>query len=197
VSLRVNAAARVAATRAEGPGLRAALWVQGCPLRCDGCCNPRMIPFRPAEPVTVAALVAELARTPGLDGVTLLGGEPFAQALPLARYAEAARALGLSVIAFSGYRLEELRALPGTGPRALLAATDLLVDGRFEAERASAARRNVGSDNQRLLALGPRGDELVRRWHEGPDVVEVRLRADGIFANGAAPDVAAVARACT
>jgi anaerobic ribonucleoside-triphosphate reductase activating protein len=191
----VNVAARVAATRAEGPGLRAALWVQGCPLRCAGCCNPRMMPFEPAERVAVATLAAELARTPGLEGVTLLGGEPFAQALPVAHYASAARALGLSVIAFSGYRLEELRALPGAGPRALLAAIDLLVDGRFDAARASSARRNVGSDNQRLVPFGPRGEELARRWDEGPDVVEVRLSGEGLFANGG-PDVGDVVRVC-
>ena len=32
-------------TEAEGPGVRFALWFQGCPLRCPGCCNPEMLPF--------------------------------------------------------------------------------------------------------------------------------------------------------
>ena len=33
-------------TEAEGPGRRFALWVQGCPLRCKGCCNPEMLAFK-------------------------------------------------------------------------------------------------------------------------------------------------------
>jgi anaerobic ribonucleoside-triphosphate reductase activating protein len=138
--------------------------------------------------VAVATLVAELAAAPGVEGVTLLGGEPFAQALPLARYAAAARALGRSVITFSGYTLAQLRALPGAGPRALLAATDLLVDGRFVAARARGGPRNVGSSNQRLVALGPGGEALLRRWEEGPDVVEVTLRGDEVRANGVPGD---------
>jgi anaerobic ribonucleoside-triphosphate reductase activating protein len=35
----------VPCTEAEGPGRRFALWFQGCPLRCPGCCNPEMLPF--------------------------------------------------------------------------------------------------------------------------------------------------------
>jgi anaerobic ribonucleoside-triphosphate reductase activating protein len=186
--LVVNLAARVAATEAEGPGLRYALWVQGCPLRCAGCCNPEMIPFERARPTPVAALVAELRAARGLDGVTLLGGEPFAQALPVAAFAEAARELGLSVIAFTGHLEAELRRLPGAGPRRLLAATDVLVDGRFERALAAGARRHLGSTNQRVLPRTARGAALVARWDEGPDVVEVRIGPGRVFANGAPGD---------
>ena len=33
----------VSCTEAEGPGKRFALWFQGCPLRCPGCCNPEKL----------------------------------------------------------------------------------------------------------------------------------------------------------
>ena len=175
----VNCAARLAGTEAEGPGLRFALWVQGCPLRCAGCCNPEMIPFRRAEPVTVARLLAELDAAPDLDGVTLLGGEPFAQPGPLAVFAEGARARGLSVVTFTGYRREELRALPGRAPARLLAATDLLVDGRYDHAAGRSPHPGVGSANQRLLARTARGEALAARWDLGPRVVEVRLDPAG------------------
>jgi anaerobic ribonucleoside-triphosphate reductase activating protein len=180
----VNVAAVVRSTAAEGPGARFALWVQGCPLRCAGCCNPEMIPFVRASPTPVAALLRELRETPGLDGLTLLGGEPFAQPAPLAILAEGVRALGLDVLAFSGYTRDELRRLPGAGPRRLLAACDLLVDGRFDARLREGARRLVGSSNQRLLPLTPRGEALAARWDEGPDVVEVRIDGTRVVANG-------------
>ena len=50
----------VPATEAEGPGRRFALWFQGCPLRCPGCCNPEFLPFRGGTPMPVAELVAQL-----------------------------------------------------------------------------------------------------------------------------------------
>src|ERR1700677_380389 len=43
--MMVQVAQIVAMTEAEGPGRRFALWFQGCPLRCAGCCNPEMLPF--------------------------------------------------------------------------------------------------------------------------------------------------------
>src|SRR6478609_9104191 len=93
-------------TEAEGPGVRFAVWVQGCPMRCAGCCNPEMLAFA--------------ART-------AVAPEALAQGDGLAHVARGVRAAGLSVMVFSGYTLAEIAALPGAGPRELLAATDLLV----------------------------------------------------------------------
>src|SRR5438128_3079387 len=73
----------VPATEAEGPGRRFALWFQGCPLRCPGCCNPEMLPFEGGTAMTVGAvdaLLDEAVRTHGVEGITLLGGEPLAHA---------------------------------------------------------------------------------------------------------------------
>ena len=49
----------VASTEAEGPGRRFALWVQGCSLRCEGCCNPHLFAERGGENL-VAATRADL-----------------------------------------------------------------------------------------------------------------------------------------
>ena len=60
-------------TEAEGPGVRMAVWVQGCPMRCLGCCNPEMLPFERAEggsPRTVASLLEALAGSPA-EGLSL------------------------------------------------------------------------------------------------------------------------------
>lgn len=177
----IEVAMIVPRTEAEGPGLRWALWVQGCPLRCPGCCNPEMLAFRPGERREVAALVEEAAAA-GVEGVSLLGGEPFAQAAGLAALAEGARARGLSVMVFSGYTLAELRAM-GPAAARLLAATDLLVDGRYEASRRSVARRFIGSDNQVLHFLSPRYTPEDPRLG-APNTLELRLRGGEITLNG-------------
>jgi anaerobic ribonucleoside-triphosphate reductase activating protein len=75
----------VPVTEAEGPGRRLALWFQGCPLRCPGCCNPEMLPFSGGTRMSVAEVLAqveEAARDHGVEGVSLLGGEPLAHAVP-------------------------------------------------------------------------------------------------------------------
>lgn len=189
----VRLAARVASTEAEGPFARFALWVQGCPLRCDGCCNPQFLDARGGELASVDALAGEILATPGIEGVTLLGGEPFAQAAALALLALRVRAAGLGVITFSGYTLEELRASHDPGVAALLGETDLLVDGRYDRALRSQARRFIGSANQRVHALGPRYAALASEeaWPRGGEVLEVRLDGARAFVNGTPdPDVA-------
>src|SRR5436190_3988387 len=122
-------------TVAEGPGLRLALWVQGCHVRCPGCCNPHF--FAPEGGTTrsiddIARLIDATRDGVGLlDGVTFLGGEPFEQPAALAAIGLHARTRGLSVMTFTGHVLEDLRAMPDPGVAQLLAATDLLVDGRY------------------------------------------------------------------
>src|SRR4051794_36646778 len=102
--LTVQIAQVVPCTEAEGPGKRFAVWFQGCPLRCPGCCNPEFLPFAGGESRTVADLSNEMARArdgSGVEGITLLGGEPFAHAVGAAALAAEARRLGLSVMVFS------------------------------------------------------------------------------------------------
>src|ERR1043166_5311615 len=93
-------------TAAEAPGMRFALWFHGCPLRCPGCCNPEMLPFGGGTRRSVAEIVSEVeeaARTHGVEGVTLLGGEPLAHAAGAAVLARALRERELTVMVFSGY----------------------------------------------------------------------------------------------
>src|SRR5436190_11286216 len=80
-------------TEAEGPGRRFAVWFQGCPLRCPGCCNPEFIPFHGGTTRTLADLEADIlaAEEQGIEGITLLGGEPFAHAPGAAALARFAR----------------------------------------------------------------------------------------------------------
>src|SRR6516165_5838363 len=105
----------VPSTEAEGPGRRFALWFQGCPLRCPGCCNPEMLPFEGGRAVALGALVEQIdetVRSHGVEGITLLGGEPLAHAAGAAALARAVRQGGLTVMVFSGYTLEEARRMP-------------------------------------------------------------------------------------
>ena len=188
----VRVGARVPLTHAEGPGPRYALWVQGCAIRCAGCCNPQLFDAASGEAVTVPALLGDVETARALsaiEGVTLLGGEPFEQAAALACFAQGVRAMGLSVVAFTGYTLGELRsraaAKPGVGE--LLGALDVLVDGPYQAARPERERLWVGSTNQRFHYFTDRYSPAIERPQPGEPLrtVEVRISADGrLSANG-------------
>ena len=175
----------VPCTEAEGPGRRFALWLQGCPLRCPECCNPEFIPFAGGESMTLAAILEQLdaARTDGIEGITLIGGEPLAHAAGAAALADAARDRGLTVMVFSGYTLEEARAMRDPDVDALLAATDILVDGRYVRELPDTARRWIGSTNQRIHFLSDRYRADDPCWRER-NTLEIRVRGGEISVNG-------------
>jgi anaerobic ribonucleoside-triphosphate reductase activating protein len=168
-------------TEAEGPGRRFAVWVQGCPLRCPGCCNPQMLRFEGGAEISSDHLAARALATAGIEGVSLLGGEPFAQAAALADFARLVRAAGLSVMVYSGYTLAELEERDDA--RALLAECDLLVDGRYERDRPEPRRRWIGSANQVLHFLSDRYAPDDPRFAQ-PNTVEIRLRKGELVVNG-------------
>lgn len=180
--MAIEVAQLVGRTRAEGPGSRFAIWVQGCPLRCPGCCNPEMFSARGGHRLETAELMKAIAAEgDGVEGISLLGGEPFAQARGCAELAGAARASGLSVVVFSGYRLDELETIDGAGE--LLAQTDLLFDGRYDRDRPDTRRRWVGSTNQVAHFLTDRYRAGDPQFLE-PDTVEIRFVAGKLQVNG-------------
>lgn len=178
----IRIAAVVPVTEAEGPGARFAVWVQGCAIRCPGCCNPHMFDHAGGEAIEPSALLARLDEVRGrVEGVTLLGGEPFEQAGALAPFARGARERGLSVVAFTGHLLEDLREGRPPGSAELLAEIDLLVDGPYVAALPEEARRWAGSTNQRFHFLTGRyapGVEEIRPG-EPERTVELRFGLDG------------------
>jgi anaerobic ribonucleoside-triphosphate reductase activating protein len=168
-------------SRANGPGARFVVWFQGCTLGCPGCFNPTTHDAAGGREVAIDELVGELNRAaatgsaaaPAIEGLSLSGGEPLQQPAAARALLDAARALGLSTLAFSGYTIDEIRALPG-GPE-VLARLDVLIDGRYLArERLAIGLR--GSANQRIQLLTHR---YTRREVEDTPVAEIRIGPTG------------------
>jgi anaerobic ribonucleoside-triphosphate reductase activating protein len=160
-------------SRANGPGVRFVVWLQGCTLGCPGCFNPTTHAPDGGRDVALADVLAQLA-TSGAEGLTLSGGEPLQQPAATHALLAGARALGLSTLAFSGYSLAEIRELP-SGPD-ILALLDVLVDGRYLAgERLGRGLR--GSANQRIHLLT---DRYSLADVEATPVAEIVIASDGL-----------------
>lgn len=160
----LNVAAAVTCSLSDGPGRRFVLWVRRCGKRCMGCISTHLrssggIWLRTPE---VLREVLRAKREEGVEGLTLVGGEPFLQSTALGTLARGVQAAGLSVVVFSGFTWGELeREVTAAGK--LLEWTDLLVCGPFEAKRASTARNWVGSEGKEFRFL-------TNRYHPGVEV---------------------------
>ena len=135
----------------DGPGFRFACFVQGCPHGCPGCHNPDSHDPSGGREMTVEEVAAEMLGNPLTDGLTLSGGEPFAQAADWLRLAEAALSRGLSVWSYSGWTFEHLRDEGTPEQKALLQALDVLIDGPFLLAERTLALPWRGSRNQRVI----------------------------------------------
>ncbi len=148
---------------ANGEGVRVTLFVSGCTNRCPHCFQPQTWDFAYGQPFTAETedRLLSLLAPDYINGLTLLGGEPFEPEnqralLPFLRRVREAYP-EKNIWSFTGFTYEELLT-EGSHPRCevtdeMLSLVDVLVDGRFVEELKNIALRFRGSSNQRLIDL--------------------------------------------
>jgi anaerobic ribonucleoside-triphosphate reductase activating protein len=144
-----------------------------------------MLPFDDGTPMTLADVLGQLDQAReghGVEGITLLGGEPTAHAAGAVALAREAKARGLSVMVFSGFTLEEARAMPDPAVGELIDLTDILVDGPYVREMPDEERRWIGSTNQRIHFLTDRYHYDLQ-WKKR-NTLEIRLQDGQLTVNG-------------
>ncbi|MEG1875087.1 MAG: anaerobic ribonucleoside-triphosphate reductase activating protein [Angelakisella sp.] len=150
MDLVINLAGLAEDSIVDGPGIRVALFAQGCPRRCAGCHNPQTHAFGVGEDFSVEQLYQVIRKNPLAKGVTFSGGEPFAQAEAFLPLAEKLRSDGYELAAYSGYTFDQLRS--GTpAQQQLLSLMNVLIDGEFVLAQKNLDLRWRGSANQRIL----------------------------------------------
>lgn len=190
ISLKLRIFQFIPRTEVEGPGVRACIQVQGCPIQCVGCGVPQTWSNNGGRIVDTKVLVNQILAGPSISGVTFLGGEPFAQAAALADVGRQVKVHGLSVVTFTGYMREDIEKANRDDFNELLTVTDLLIDGPFQKENVEFSRPWVGSSNQRYHFLTDRYLHLESTLASIPNRIEVRLKPDGrMLINGLAPVV--------
>ena len=174
-NLYLNVAMTMARSRANGPGERAVIWVQGCTIGCPGCYNAFTHPHQAKHIMAPESLVEWINSIDDIEGITFSGGEPFEQAEAIARVIELVnkgREQPLSVFIFTGYELASLRRSDSMAVSRLLRLTDMLSAGPFMLKEKdwmndSPVEEIVMSERsvKRTGFAGPSG-MLLRALHE-------------------------------
>ncbi len=172
------------ASRANGPGLRAVAWLQGCTLGCPGCFNPQTHSRRGGYWITVDQLFSQITTLQSqIQGVTISGGEPLQQMRPLFKLLQRLRSeTGLSTLLFTGYTWNEIERMPMG--ESLLNLLDVLIAGRYLQDQPGSGGL-LGSSNQQIYYLTKR---YSTRDVEQTPPAEVILTTDGeIMLSGIQP----------
>ena len=148
---------------ANGRGVRVVLFVSGCTNKCKGCFQPETWDFNYGEPFTFETeekILGMLAPS-YIDGLTLLGGDPFepANQRGLISFLHRVRETypQKNIWCYTGFTYELLKT-DGSYPRCevtdeMLSLIDTLVDGPFVEALKDISLPFRGSKNQRILEL--------------------------------------------
>ena len=138
----------------DGPGLRFVIFTQGCPHKCLYCHNPDSWASNAGKEFTVKQVIRLLRQqNKSKRGITFSGGEPFLQAAELTQVALAARQMNCDVVTYTGFTYEQLIEDGGSDIKALLFASDILIDGKYIHELRNIGLRFSGSSNQRVIDI--------------------------------------------
>ena len=161
---------------ANGKGVRVSLFVSGCTHHCKGCFNEETWNFHYGKPFTeeTEEQVLNYLDKAYIAGLSLLGGEPFEHVnqqgiLPLLRKVKA-RFPEKNIWCYTGYDFEKdilgrmMEASSVT--RELIPLFDVMVDGKFVAEKRNLSLKFRGSENQRVLNVKKSLEEKQAVWME-------------------------------
>lgn len=149
---------------ADGPGVRVSLFVSGCRHHCKGCFNKETWDFGYGKPYTKETEdeIIRLLAPSYIQGLTLLGGEPFEpeNQEELAGLLKRVRETypDKDIWCYTGYLYDVDLSKGGKVytevTEGMLSYIDVLVDGEFIEEEKDVTLVFRGSRNQRIIELG-------------------------------------------
>lgn len=137
---------------ANGPGIRATLFVSGCTHHCLHCFNEEYQDFSFGKiwDEKAEAQFMSYVTDPNVKGVSILGGEPMQQDEQLLQLLmRIKKEAHQNIWLYSGYTYEAI--LQDEHRKALLMQCDVLVDGPFIEALKNLNLRFKGSSNQRII----------------------------------------------
>jgi len=134
-----------------GPGCRFVIWTQGCSIRCNDCWNKEMWSFKTKNEISTNTLFEKIIdEKTYIEGVTILGGEPFDQYEELLILIKQIRKTDLSIILYTGYSINELKNKNKTE---ILDFIDIIITDRYDKNYRTENGGLIGSSNQEIHFL--------------------------------------------
>ena len=140
----------------NGPGVRTAIYLSGCPIHCEGCFNKIAWDFGSGRELhrDVVKYVMDTMEPDYIRGLSILGGEPLADRNQIGTHTlcEAVRkrfGKTKDIWIWTGYTIDKIPITPFTDY--ILSAADVIVDGPFISEKYEPDLKFRGSSNQRIL----------------------------------------------
>ena len=185
--LLLNVSSTMSRSRANGPGVRAVIWVQGCTIGCAGCYSAPTHPHSSNSLVEPSEVVEWIRSIPDIDGITISGGEPFEQAAVLVDIIGRMKRVRpeLTVFIFSGHEYQTLLQSEEKSVRELIQHSDMLSTGPYIAKLRDQALLWRGSSNQELHYITQRYDpSMEETWLEDSPTEEYAIHNEAIQFTG-------------
>ena len=183
----LNVTKTLSHSRANGPGVRAVIWVQGCTIGCPGCYNAFTHPHEKRTLVTPEAIAKWVSSLEGIEGVSFSGGEPFEQAKAVRLVIEQVKQRNpyLTFFSYTGYHLETLENSDDENVIGLLSELDMISAGPYIHSERQTDLLWRGSTNQQLHYLSDvYGKHLEAAWEKISPVEEFQYDGNIIIFTG-------------
>jgi anaerobic ribonucleoside-triphosphate reductase activating protein len=169
-----------------GAGTRLGIWFQGCPIRCKGCINPDTWDTGAGHKLAFSEFIKTLEsfRDEKIDGITISGGEPFAQPGALYDLCVFLRTITPGdILVYSGYTYSRL----SSKYRGILKVIDVLVSGPYIESKTDRLIWR-GSDNQKITLLSEKAKKIypasIDRTEWGARSMQFSIIGDSVYMVG-------------
>jgi anaerobic ribonucleoside-triphosphate reductase activating protein len=176
----LNISKTLSHSRANGPGVRAVVWVQGCTVGCEGCYSTATHPHKRVNLIEPKHLANWIATLEGIEGITFSGGEPFEQAEAVLSVILLTKSLrpDLTIFLFSGFEYQNLKSSKHPAVTSILESADMLSTGPFVADRFNPELLWRGSENQQLIYLSEvYSSGLESEWKTASPIEEIQMNS--------------------
>ena len=138
----------------NAPGICTTLFVSGCTHNCEGCFNKEQQDFTYGNDFTkeIEDEFIKYSKSKQVKAVNILGGEPMQQLMDdtlLKLLKRIKLEVNKPIWLWSGYTFEEIVNNPKRAE--ILREVDVLIDGKFEADKRDLMLKYKGSSNQRVI----------------------------------------------
>lgn len=92
----------------DGPGLRTAIFVQGCGHQCKGCHNPQTWDFTKGTEYSVDSIIKKIQKNAINKNITLTGGDPLYQWNDVSPLVRKLKFDGYNFMLYTGYTVDDI-----------------------------------------------------------------------------------------